>query len=79
MMVLPGIVKTVKVFVVIVLLMIAGFMFVSCEGLEGLGLDCDCGLGIVCDCDATCACEFGFGCHCDDDFGDGDDPWYTIA
>jgi len=65
--------NTVKTFGIIALL-VAGFMFVACETLDGFGLDCHCGVGIGCDC-IDCFCEFGLSCHCDDDFDDGGDSW----
>jgi|GEM_PF-2220294 len=72
-------VRSVRIFWIAVMLAIAVFMFVSCEGLEGLlDMECDCGFTIGCDCSdgMGCSCEFGIGCVCDYAPDYGIDPWY---
>ena len=70
----------VKILGIVALLVIAGFMFVSCDmlGPDGIfGADCHCDFGFVCDC-VSCFCELGAGCACDG-YGDfGDDSWLSL-
>ena len=67
----------VRIFGIVALLVMAGFAFASCSGLEGpFGMECDCQFTIGCDCygGMGCSCNLGVGCACDNSFHD-DEPW----